>query len=875
MSKKVVFIDGNSLLYRAFYALPLTLKLPSGQVTNAVYGFTSMLLRLLIDEKPQAVGVAFDSRGPTLRHGHYEGYKAQRQPMPDELASQIPLVYEVLDALNIPIFALPGYEADDILATLTERARQLSYEVKVVTGDRDAFQLICDQQVEVLTTRKGITDIVYYNREKVKERYGIQPEQVPDFLALKGDPSDNIPGVPGIGDKTASALIQQFGSVNFLYQHLDEVQPEKIRQKLKDYQEQAFLSYQLAVLNKETPITVDFHKLTLGLWDEEKVRDVFTRLAFRSLLERFEQKLADLGERKLPLFQVFVTKLPWLEFIKQVQMLEVTKVGFDFIYNENGQAVGVVVAYQKDKQNQVLATLFTNEKENIKEIFNWLASKNVAALNLKNKIKLGLSFNLLFQGQNMFDPLLIAYLLAPHVLTYELSHLAHRYLNSRLQEGLSGAEAAAQRAAVALVLSKPMFLELQEHNLQSVYHQIELPLSYVLARMELNGVKIKKKKLVELATKLQKELDALSQQIFALCQEKFNLNSPQQLAKVLFTKLKLKPVKKTKITAAYATDIAVLTKLIDKHPVIPLLIKYRELAKLKSTYVDALLKLINPKTGKLHTTFNQTVTATGRLSSSNPNLQNIPVRTSLGQEIRAAFIPTQPEEKLLVADYSQIELRLMAHLSGDKNLRRAFLADEDIHAATAGEVFNLKPGEITSAWRRRAKAINFGIIYGISAYGLSEQLQISPEEAKAYIESYFNRYPQVNEFIQKTIAEAHKNGFITTMFGRKRPLPELQSSNYNERMFGERAAVNGVLQGTAADIIKMAMINIDRFLLNEGLLSKLILQVHDELVLEVAPLEQDYVGQKVKELMEHVCQLQVPLKVDLSFKDNWGNSFTN
>jgi len=868
LTPKVVFIDGNSLLYRAFYALPLTLKLPSGQVTNAVYGFTSMLLRLLIDEKPQAVGVAFDSRGPTLRHGHYEGYKAQRRPMPDELSSQIPLVFEVLEALKIPTFAVPGYEADDILATLTEQARKQAYEVKVVTGDRDAFQLISDQQVEVLTTRKGITDIVRYNRQKVKERYGIEPEQVPDFLALKGDPSDNIPGVPGIGDKTASALIQRFGSLNSLYQHLNQVQPEKVRQKLQDYREQAFLSYQLAVLNKETPITVNFSKLTLGLWDEEKVREVFTRLAFRSLLERFEQNLAVMAEKKLPFFTFVTTVVSWQDFFAQLQKVNAAQVGFDFIYNEDGTVGGLVIAYQKDKQNYTLATLF-NGKQNLSQLVSWLEPKTVAVLDAKSKIKTGLSFKLLLKSKNIFDPLLAAYLLAPHILSYELTHLCHHYLNCRLRDELNAVEAAAQRAAVSLALLKPLRQELKANKVETVYNQIELPLSYVLARMELNGVKIDKKKLAALAAKLKAELTALAEQIFTLCGEEFNLNSPQQLARVLFTKLKLKPVKKTKATAAYATDISVLTKLAAEHPVVPLLIKYRELAKLKNTYVDALPKLINPKTGKLHTTFNQTVTATGRLSSSNPNLQNIPVRTPLGQEIRAAFIPSQPAEKLLLADYSQIELRLMAHLSEDETLMTAFLQGKDVHTATACEVFNLKPSEVTSQWRRRAKAINFGIIYGISSYGLAEQLQITPEEAKAYIESYFNRYPKVSVFIEKTIAQAYKDGFVTTMFGRKRPLPELQSSNYNERSFGERAAVNAVLQGSAADIIKLAMINIDRFLLQESLLSRLVLQVHDELVLEVTPLEQDYVQTKVKELMEQVCPLKVPLKVDLALKTSW------
>lgn len=868
LTPKVVFIDGNSLLYRAFYALPLTLKLPSGQVTNAVYGFTSMLLRLLIDEEPEAVAVAFDSRGPTLRHGHYEAYKAHRRPMPDELSSQLPLVFEVLGALKIPTFALPGYEADDILATLTEQARKQSYEVKVVTGDRDAFQLISDQQVEVLTTRKGITDIVRYDRQKVKERYGIQPEQVPDFLALKGDPSDNIPGVPGIGDKTASALIQRFGSLNSLYQHLNQVQQEKLRQKLKNYQEQAFLSYQLAVLNKELPLTVELSKLKFGLWDEEKVREVFTRLAFRSLLERFEQNLAVRGEKELPFFKFVTTVVSWPDFLAQLQKINAAQVGFDFVYSEEGTLSGLVIAYQKESKNYALATLFP-EEQNLSLVFSWLEPKTVAVLDLKSKIKTALSFNLLLKSKNIFEPLLVAYLLAPHILSYELAHLCHHYLNCRLKESLVGVEAAAQRAAVSLALLEPLTKELKANNLEAVYNQIELPLSYVLARMELNGVKIDKKKLFALAAKLKAELAALAEQIFTLTGEEFNLNSPQQLAKVLFTKLKLKPVKKTKATAAYATDISVLTKLAPEHPVVPLLIKYRELAKLKNSYVDGLSKLINPKTGKLHTTFNQTVTATGRLSSSNPNLQNIPVRTPLGQEIREAFVPTQPDEKLLIADYSQIELRLMAHLSNDETLIAAFWQNKDVHTATACEVFHLKPSEVTPEWRRRAKAINFGIIYGISSYGLAEQLQITPEEAKLYIESYFNRYPKVKEFIEKTIAQAYKDGFVTTMFGRRRPLPELHSSNYNERSFGERAAVNAVLQGSAADIIKIAMINIDRFLLQERLLSRLILQVHDELVLEVTPLEQDYVQGKVVALMEKVCSLIVPLKVDAELKTNW------
>jgi len=874
MNRKLILIDGNSLVYRAFFALPTTLTLPSGQVTNAVYGFTSMLIRLLIDEKPDAVAVAFDSKGPTWRHEHYAPYKAHREATPDDLISQFPLVKEVLTALAIPIFELAGHEADDILATLTVKSRAQGDEVLVVTGDRDAFQLIRDSGVKVMTTRRGITDIVVYDRDKVIDRYGVTPEQVPDFLGLKGDASDNIPGVPGIGEKTAAKLVQDFGSVEALYESLDRVSSDKLRSLLSDHRQDAEISKKLATLNFEVPVG-DLADAKLGAWREETVREVFSRLEFRTLLERFESKLAaTMGPGLAPLV-VSTTRLSgdelagWLTAHAGVDV-----VGLDIVFDAGGKAAGLALAtVAGDGAEAAIVRANDLPGNGLTALKDWLKAddrvKSIHDLKAKTSALATLGLTL---GGRLFDPMLAAYLLAPTDIGYELQHLVHQYRSLQLpaEEGL--AESAAVGAAAAAALHESLAKALKEEGLDRVMTDIEIPLCRVLARMESTGVGVDRALLAGLSQEMQGNLAGVAGRVFELAGEEFNINSPQQVGVVLFEKLGLTPGRKTKAKTAYATDAAVLAKLIDAHAIVPLILEYRELAKLKSTYIDALPKLINPATGRLHTSFNQTVTATGRLSSSNPNLQNIPTRTELGRRIRQAFIPAHKDEKLLSADYSQIELRLLAHLSDDAVLKEAFHADLDIHTATAAEVFSVTAEEVTSEMRRGAKAINFGIIYGMSAFGLSEQLGISTDEAGEYIERYLDRYPNVRGYLDRTIKDAYKSGYVTTITGRKRYMPELKSAGYNERSFGERVAVNAPLQGGAADIIKLAMIDIDDYLVSSGLQTRMVLQVHDELVFEVPPLEEHVAPPRIEELMTNAYPLSVPLKVNLVLGRNWGEA---
>lgn len=879
MSRKLILIDGNSLVYRAFFALPTTLTLESGQVTNAVYGFTSMLLRLLIDESPDAVAVAFDSRGPTWRHEHYEHYKAHRDATPDELISQFPLVKQVLGALSIPIFEVPGQEADDILATLAARAHTAGDEVMVVTGDRDAFQLIQDDRVRVMTTRRGITDIVIYDRAKVIERYGIAPEQVPDFLGFKGDPSDNIPGVPGVGDKTAAKLIQEFGSMEAVFAHLDKVGSDKLRSTLAANREQAEMSKRLAVLNREVGLDANLDDVSLGRWEAGTVREVFSRLEFRTLLERFETKIAGAAGTKARI-QVDITEIDAAGLAKWLAAHdEITSLGLEIVRDGADSANTLAISFQPEENKRIAVIISTSNLDLTAKtaLRDWLNKpgrvKSIYDLKAKINVLAGLGLTLVHRDdRDFFDPMLAAYLLAPSAVSPKLRHLAEKYLGVGLAEDGSPVEKAAGAAAAAVALVAPLHKALVAEELDPVLYDIELPLSRVLARMEACGMGLDRDLLSGLSKKLQKDLDAAAKRIYELAGEEFNINSPGQVGRVLFEKLGLTPGRKTKTKAAYATDAAVLTKLKDEHEIVPLILEYRELAKLKSTYIDALPKLISPATGRLHTTFNQTVTATGRLSSSNPNLQNIPTRTDLGSQIREAFIPAHKDEKLLAADYSQIELRLLADLSGDEALQQAFKDGEDIHTATSMEVFDVPRDKVTEQMRRSAKAINFGIIYGMSPFGLSEQLGISTDEAKTYIDKYLSRYPKVRGYLDKSIEDAYKLGYAKTITGRKRYMHELKSANFNERSFGERVATNAPLQGSAADIIKIAMINIDNWLLESGLQTRMVLQVHDELIFEVPPLEEAVVTPKVKELMESAVSLSVPLKVKISFGRNWGET---
>jgi len=878
--KKIILIDGNSLVYRAFFALPQTLATNSGQITNAVYGFTSMLIKLMKDEKPDYVAVAFD-KGKPHRLDMYEEYKAHRPKTPDELRSQFPLVRDVLQALNILAIEVSGYEADDILATLASKLED-NYEVVIVTGDRDALQLI-SPSVTVLATKRGITDMKRYDREAVVERFGVPPEKMADLLGLKGDASDNIPGVPGVGEKTASKLIQEFGSLEGVLDNIDRVEAKRFQKIIKEHFELARLSKELAILEKNVGVDIDLDKCRWGEWDKNEVESVFVSLGFNSLMERLfieDQTKQISKDTVLKIQPLEVKKLNELDGLVQ-QMSKTGLFAFDILttgkYPSELKIKEIAITVKREETAekneadtyhislggkeaklprdivfQILKPFF--EKEQYKAVT--CGAKNKIS-SLKNE---RITFNSL-----SFDCEIAAYLLKPGA-KHTIDDLAKRYLNATT-EHKSEKEFVVCGSHIIWLLQDILGKELREDDLLPLFEQIEMPLVSVLAKMEWAGVGVNIAKMEKLDSEVEGDLQVLEADIYRLAGQEFNINSSQQLSQILFEKLGLESDKKTK--TGYSTDSSVLNKLIGQNPIIEKLLRYRELAKLKSTYIDALPKLINPKTGRLHTTFSQASTATGRLSSSNPNLQNIPVRTDLGRRVREAFVPARSTDELLVADYSQIELRILAHLSRSQNLLKAFEQGQDIHQSTASEVFGIDPESVDQEMRRRAKAVNFGIIYGISPFGLSEQLGISKEEARDYIDKYFQEYPEVKEFIDQTVADAYTRGFVETIWGRRRYIPELKSGNYKIRSLGERLAINTRIQGSAADIIKIAMIDLDKAFESQGLQAKMILQVHDELVFEVPPLEREVVFSLVKEKMEGAYPLKPELKIDVAFGSNW------
>lgn len=834
--KKVVLIDGSSLLYRAFFALPVTIATKSGQITNAVYGFTSMLIKLLKEEKPDYIAVAFDKAAPTFRHKAYKEYKAHRATIPSELPSQIPLAKDVLKALRISLFELEGYEADDILGTLSDKAEKERYDVLIVTGDKDALQLV-SPRVKILTTKKGITDTMVYDKEKVFERYGIPPEKMADLLGLKGDPSDNIPGVPGIGEKTGIKLVQEFGSLEGVYENLKKISQPKLREALAEFKEQARLSKELAILRRDVPIKVKLTDLKVAAVDEGEVRRIFSELEFRTLMRRLEDEDM-LPKESLKETVSLKTVLLDSQGMKEFKARLAGKTESSFEINSRR----VAVAFTDD-------TVYCSSPDQLK-FYLESADFPKVAYDVKAKIHALKEKGIELSGVS-FDPMIVAYLLDPGRRDY-----GH------------GEKDIARSALVALRLKEELEGELKKRKLLDLFTQVELPLSAVLAKMEEVGVGIDVTKLKELSGEIGAYLYRVEGEIYHLAGADFNINSPQQLGVILFEKLGLKSEKKTK--TGYATGFPVLLKLINAHPIIEKILVYRELSKVKSGYVDALPKLVDPKTGRLHTSFNQVGTATGRLASEKPNLQNIPIRGEWGARIRETFIPGEANEELLVADYSQIELRILASLSEDEGLLSAFKKDEDIHDATAREVFGAK--KVTDDMRRTAKAVNFGLVYGMGPFGLAEQLGISEGKAQQYIEKYFARYPVVRSFIDQVIAQAYQDGFVATILGRRRYIPELSSSNHQVRRLGERLAINTTIQGSAADIIKIAMVNLDRGFEEKSLKTKMVLQVHDELIFEVPSDEKDVMAELVKGKMEGAYSLKASLKVNISFGKNWGSA---
>lgn len=850
--KELYLLDGNSLTYRAFYALPTTLTKSDGTITNAVFGFTRMLLTLIDNEAPDAIGVAFDVGKKTFRHQAYDDYKGTREKTPDELRPQFKLVKDVLEALKIPFFGMEEYEADDLIGTLAKRAESEGYKVTIVTGDRDALQLI-SENIRVMYTRRGITDIVDYNLDKFREDYDLEPIQLIDKKGLMGDTSDNIPGVDGIGDKTSTKLLKEFGTLEKLLENIDKVSGKKRKETLEKQADRARMSKELAAIKLDVPIDIDFESLKVSNFNNEEAYKLFTDLEFTSLISYIG------GHKEVKDFSY--KEIDSLEGFRSLELGEKLAINLDLSGEKLNRKLKNITISLTDNQNYYINL---KEEELLEGLKGIIADKELLMLEGKEQIRY-----LLQQGIKVdtlvFEPLLADYLLKPSEQEKSFAELVQGHLQRALPEA-DDKELLILKTKLLFDLEEELINKLEENDLLKLYKEVELPLLNVLAELELNGIKVSKEGLEELNIKFKEKIANIEERIYELAGETFNLNSPKQLGVILFENLGLPVIKKTK--TGYSTSASVLERLEDKHEIIPLISQYRTYTKLQSTYVEPLEEYINEDTGRIHTTFNQRVTATGRLSSADPNLQNIPIRSEEGREIRDVFV-AEEGKKLLAADYSQIELRVLAHISDDEGLKEAYQQGLDIHTKTASEIFDIPLDEVTSNERRKAKAVNFGIAYGISDWGLAKRLNISNKEAQEFIELYFSRYPKVKEYMDNTIKQAKEEGYVTTVFNRKRYLPDINSKNYHKREFAKRMAINTPIQGTAADIMKIATIDVAEALKVEGLNAKVLLQVHDELVLEVLEDELELVQKLVKKKMEQAVQLDVKLEVDVKVGDSW------
>ncbi len=928
--RTIAIIDGNSLLHRAFHALPVTMTAPDGRPTNAAYGFISMLLKLTESFWPDGVIVAFDKGRPKFRSDVLERYKIHRPPTPEELRPQFGIVKELLAAMNVPVVECEGWEGDDLLGTFALRGEQAGMRVLLFTGDKDAYQLVTDR-TSVVSTKKGITDIVVYDAAAVEERLGVRPDQVPDFLGLKGDPSDNIPGVPGVGEKTAAKLIQQYGSLDEVLAHADEI-PGKVGESLRANTEEALQSRTVATIRRDVPVECDIHTCMWGDIDADAVATVFTSYRMVSLVDRVlalgrkhnRRGLEAEGEGapapgSAPAIAAERATRPATaatdsssrdlaaEFGQPVDVHEAPPAAVAVCSPDAWPVItgadalgalraaltdGAVVAAAADDAGD---SLFPND-----DIAFALPSQVVAVVDgvdapgaLLDALRLGTlvapdlkwlvqryapagdrdsrlaPFLEAWTPERTFDVSVAAYVAESSRSAYDVPTLYAEFAGHALPACDDATARMAAHAQGAFVLHPLLFDRLVRDEGRTCYDLLELPLIPALARMEDVGLGVDTEVLADLAVELGTRIDTIRAEIFELAGTTFVIDSPKQLGEVLFEKLQLPSGRRTK--TGFSTDAQVLGLLAADYPVAARVIEYREMTKLKSTYIDALPRLIR-EDGRLHTTFNQTVAATGRLSSSNPNLQNIPVRTDLGKRIRAAFVPAGRDDVIVSADYGQIELRILAHLSGDTGLVEAFTSGHDFHTQTAARVFGLDPDAVDSEHRRRAKAVNFGIVYGISAHGLSTQLGIERAEAQGMIDRYFEAYPRVRRFLDETVVHAHETGYAVTMYGRRRHIPELLSSNHNVRSFGERTAMNHPMQGTAADIMKLAMIAVDRRLSSEGYASRLVLQVHDELVFEAPRDEVERLAAMVHAEMDGVVRLAVPIETSISWGDDWASA---
>lgn len=868
--KRLFLIDGMSLIYRAFYAVR-NLSNSKGMPANAVYGFTSMLRKLIEEQKPDYIGVAIDLKGPTVRHEQYEGYKATRKPMPEDLIPQLPLIRRVCDAFRVPVIGYTGYEADDVIGTLSQKAAAQNIKSVLVTSDKDMLQLVSDDVV-VLDTMK---DNLFLDAQKVVEKLGVNPEQVADLLGLWGDASDNIPGAPGIGEKGARELIQNFGTLDNLLANWDKVKRKAQQESLRDNQDLIRMSRELATIRRDLPIELDLDALVLCDPDRKAAFELFSELEFKTLMAEFldeEVRVKPLEgkwlvEKEADSFLQTMSKQPriYVELQYVDGILERKTADVACVRGESGDAVLL------DLKNSVHVQWWRKLSEN--EALHPVCWDSKLFISLQEN--LGIRVPCVPE-----DVMLMAFLTAPNAGDYSLKRWAMDQLHISLVEEKANKQASLlpeTRKTVEMLcrqldavhrLYEALNPRLDELGLRKLYEEIDLPLTPVLADMELTGIKVDRGMLQKMSQKMEKRLADLTHQIYQAAGMEFNINSPKQMGEVLFEKMNLPIVKKTKKTGGYSTDQGVLEELAQTYEIPKLILEYRQVSKLKSTYVDAIPVLIHSKTGRVHTSFNQTGAATGRLSSSDPNLQNIPIRSDMGRLIRSAFVP-EKGNLLISADYSQVELRILAHLSEDEVLVDAFRAGEDIHDRTAREVFSTQELENKAECRRRAKAINFGIVYGQSAFGLSQSLGISRDEAQSFINAYFKRYHGVRMWLDNTMAEARQAGFVKTLYGRIRPIPDINSKDFNMRNFAERIAVNSPIQGTAADIVKIAMIRVHRLLQERKLAAKILLQVHDELVLEAPEAEVETVRNLVCAEMEGAAQLIVPLKVDLNVADNW------
>lgn len=871
MPKTVAVIDGNSLMHRAYHAVPPTMTAPDGTPTNAAFGFLSMLLKFIEMEQPDALVCAFDKGRPKFRMEALEQYKAQRPPMDEELKAQFPVIENLLAAMNVPVVALPGWEGDDILGTVAARDEELGYRTLLVTGDKDAYQLASDL-TKIVTTKRGITDVVIYGPEEVEERYGVTPDQFTDFLGLKGDKADNIPGVPGIGDKKAASMLQAYGNLEGIYANLDKFKGKQL-ENLTNYKDDAFLSRQVATIVRDADFELDLESISFPNFNVEQVTEAFTDVRMMAHLAKIlklqgsEAASIDLGS--------------WDNFIEGDEAkaaIELPAEGY------------VPVAWALDPQASLFGdglTLAVNlgdstalfHNEEAKEALAFLVrEREIATADAKSLLQVVFPADtaqdsLVSRGEmldaHMFDVALAAYVADSNNGAATLNALMERYAGAVLPDEKDPQKQVALQAAAIGALVDPLAQELEKEGARKVYDDIDLPLVGVLACMERTGAALDVDHLKALNESTGAEVDRLRAAIYASAGHEFNVDSPKQLSEVLFDELGLTPKKKTR--SGYSTNASVLKELTEEHELPGLMLEYREYAKIKSTYIDALPRM-RAEDGRVHTSFNEMVTTTGRLSSSDPNLQNIPVRTDFGRQIRTCFVPLGEGEVFVSADYSQIELRLLAHLSGDEHLIASFNSGEDFHASTASRVFGVPMDDVTPQMRSRAKAVNFGIVYGQQAYGLSQSLHIPFYEAKEMIDRYFEVHPGVRTYLDDVVAQAHKDGYAVTLFGRRRYIPELKAKNAAQRGFGERTAMNHPMQGTAADIIKLAMRQVQDELVARDLGTRLMLQVHDELDLSVPESEVEEVSDLLTSVMDSVVELSVPLLVDVSAGANWAEA---